>query len=241
MGLLDTCNLISSQVTQGSPLLATKQSFSQRDSPQAAQKQFLCLRWSHRRRGPPYTRDLSIRVSKGRGRVNFHVTDTRPPGQNVPRWGELGLLDQGRRATTHSKGGSDWPSAHPVHQQSMSNRASDAGPIACPLSRALGRTHTPRDAATQAPWKGGPLWWQLGGVDGSDRWRGAKPHGQTGGSTLGPKTVGMTGKAGGLDILSPSCLPWETYQRKQEKCVSFEFSKASVLQKRELMALVKAD
>lgn len=79
-------------------------------------------------------------------------------------------------------------------------------------------------------------------MDGGDRWCGAEPHGQTGGSTLGPKTVGMTGKAGGLDLLSPSCLPWETCQRKKkEKCVSFEFSKASVLQKREFTRLVKVD
>ena len=95
--------------------------------------------------------------------------------------------------------------------------------------------HTAHEGQLRRPpgrvvhYNGSQVAWTLG-----DRWCGDELHGQTGGSLLEQRTGRKIGKAGGLNLFSPSPLPWETCQRKQkEKYISSEFSKANVLQKTE--------
>lgn len=153
-----------------------------------------------------------------------------------------------RKTSCHrSQSSSDWPPVCPICQQSISNPISDPGPIASLLNRTPGNTHGPRTMATQATWKGGHCNDRRAARTLSNKWCGGwalwEDRRECSGAKKGTmRTERKTGKMEGLDLLSPLALPRETWQRKQEeKQVSSDFSKASVLQKRESMRLVKVD
>lgn len=146
---------------------------------------------------------------------------------------------KGRPVVTHSQGASDWPSVCPACQQSISSPISDPGPSAPPLNKTLGRIRGARTMAAQANWKGEhghgsqEAWtpWSKWCGEWALRADRRKCWGK-GGGTVG--TERKKGKTAGLGPLSPSTGPWETSQRKQEgKYFSFDFSKASILRKRE--------
>lgn len=133
MGLLDTCDPVTLQVTQGSPLLTTEQTISQRDHCQEVQKQSLCPTEGE---DPSIQENCLSESADEEGRWTFMLMKLSHLAES-PHMRIVGLLDQGRPATTHSKSGSDWPPIHAFHQQSMSTPASDHSPITPPFSRVL--------------------------------------------------------------------------------------------------------